>query len=259
LPSEDRANTAARAGAVIVRVDVAAFAPGVTDDGDIPQDGIGADPLTAHVARIELLNAPFWGVNVMTSVPCPPLLTLKVDEAALTLKSTVPKVAVTAAAALLMVTVHVPVPLQPLPLHPVNVDPEAAVAVRTTGPSAKFALHVAPQLIPAGALVTVPAPVPAKVTVTGYVVRAKVAVTACACVMLTEHVPVPEHAPLQPVNVDPAAGLSVSTTVPLNDAEQVAPQLIPAGALVTVPVPAPASVTVRGYVVRAKVAVTACA
>jgi len=165
-------------------------------------------------------------------------------------------VAVTACACV-MLTEHVPAP-EHAPLQPVKVDPAAGLAVSTTVPL-NDPEQVAPQLIPAGALVTVPVPAPANVTVSGYVVRAKVAVTACACVMLTEQVPVPEHAPLQPVNVDPAAGLSVSTTVPLNDAEQVVPQLIPAGALVTVPVPAPANVTVSGYVVRSKVAVTDCA
>jgi hypothetical protein len=40
-------------------------------------------------------------------------------------------VAVTVAAALI-VTVQVPVPLHPPPLHPANVDPDAAAAVSTT-------------------------------------------------------------------------------------------------------------------------------
>jgi hypothetical protein len=78
--------------------------------------------------------------------------------------------------------------------------------------------------------------------------------------MVTEHVAVPVQAPLQPVNVDLAAAVAVSVTVPLNDAEQVAPQLIPAGLLVTVPVPEPPRVTVSGKVaVPVNVAVTDCA
>jgi len=72
------------------------------------------------------------------------------------------------------------------------------------------------------------------------------------------HVPVPEQpAPLQPVKVEPAAGVAVSvTTVPsLNDVEHVAPQSIPAGELETEPEPVPDFVTVS-VCVTVKVAVT---
>jgi hypothetical protein len=75
----------------------------------------------------------------------------------------------------------------------------------------------------------------------------KVAVTVVAAESVTVHVPVPEHPPpLQPVKVEPAAGAAVSVTaVPLvKVAEQVAPQLMAAGALVTIPVPVPALETV---------------
>ena len=64
----------------------------------------------------------------------------------------------------------------------------------------------------------------------------------------TVHGLVPEQPPpLQPVKVKPAAGVAVSTTaVPLaNEAEHVAPQAIPLGALVTVPLPAPLGLTVN--------------
>ena len=59
-----------------------------------------------------------------------------------------------------------------------------------------------------------------------------------------EQAPVPEHAPAQPANVLPLEGVSVSvTTVPLGKfALQLVVQLIPAGLLVTVPVPVPAAV-----------------
>jgi len=57
------------------------------------------------------------------------------------------------------------VPVQ-APLHPVNTKLGPGAAVRVMAPSAKSAVQVVPQLIPAGALVTVPEPEPVKVTVT---------------------------------------------------------------------------------------------
>jgi len=62
-------------------------------------------------------------------------------------------------------TVHDPVPLQ-LPVHPANVELVTGAAVRVTEvPLLNVTLHVVPQLMPAGLLVTVPAPVPARLTV----------------------------------------------------------------------------------------------
>ena len=76
----------------------------------------------------------------------------------------------------------------------------------------------------------------------------KIAVTVVAAESVTVQVPAPvQPPPLQPLKVEPAAGAAVSVTaVPLVKlAAQVAPQLMPAGELVTVPLPAPAGLTVR--------------
>jgi hypothetical protein len=65
-----------------------------------------------------------------------------------------------------MLTLQGPVPLQ-APVQPVNVAPPVAVAVSVTAvPGSKFAVHVAVQaLMPAGTLLTVPAPGPLFTTV----------------------------------------------------------------------------------------------
>ncbi len=79
---------------------------------------------------------------------------------------------------------------------------------------------------------------------------------------MTVQVPVPEQPPpLQPVNVEPAAGVAVSVTeVPLAKAAKAAAQEVsqamPAGALAIVPAPAPVLLTARAKFCRAKVAVT---
>ena len=50
------------------------------------------------------------------------------------------------------------------------------------------------------------------VTVRVKFCRVNVAVTLCACVMETVQAPVPAHAPLQPVKVEPVAGVAVRVT-----------------------------------------------
>src|SRR5437667_1732229 len=142
------------------------------------------------------------------------------------------KVAVTVVAAE-RVTVQVPVPEQLPPLQPVKVEPAAGAAVSVTAvPLAKLAEQVAPQVMPAGALVTVPLPVPAGVTVRVKVCSVKVAVTVVAAESVTTQVPVPEQPPpVQPVKVEPAAGVAVNVTaVPLVKlAVQVGRQVVPDG------------------------------
>ena len=157
-------------------------------------------------------------------------------------------------------TVQVPVPVQP-PLQPENVEPAAGVAVSVTDvPLANAAEQVVPQLMPAGALVTVPLPVPAFAIARVKGCSANVAVTDVAALTVTVQVPVPlQPPPLQPENVEPAVGVAVSVTdVPLaNAAEQLAPQLMPVGALVTAPLPVPALVIASVKGCSANVAVTA--
>jgi hypothetical protein len=149
---------------------------------------------------------------------------------------------------------HVP-PLQ-LGLYPAD-----GLAVSTT--LAPWAIAVVEQLptqaaIPAGALVTDPcAPL---VTTTLSVGLPNVAVTLLAASIVTVQVPVPEHpAPLHPPKV-PLVAVAVNTTVAVltNEAEQVGSQLMPAGALVTVPAEPPVAVfvTVRVLLLETYVAVT---
>src|SRR5207249_2801682 len=177
---------------------------------------------------------------VTVPLPVPAGVTVRVNVCTV-------KVAVTVVAAE-TVTVQVPVPEHPPAVQPVKVEPAAGVAVNVTAvPLVKLAEQVTPQLIPAGALVTVPLPVPAGVTVRVKVWSVKVAVTVVPAESVIVHAPVPEQPPpVQPVKVEPATGVAVNVTaVPLVKlAEQVTPQLIPTGALVTVPLPVPALLTV---------------
>jgi hypothetical protein len=76
------------------------------------------------------------------------------------------------------------------------------------------------------------------------------AVTAASAFMTTTHVPVPEYPPPdQPAKVEfvSALALSVIFVPALTSLVQVLPQLIPAGLLVTVPVPVPDLFTVSVY------------
>ena len=70
-------------------------------------------------------------------------------------------------------------------------------------------------MIPTGALVTVPVPLPACVTVNVKLCSVKVAITLVAEETVTTHEPVPLHPPLQPVKVDPVAGMAASVTAVL--------------------------------------------
>lgn len=73
------------------------------------------------------------------------------------------------------------------------------------------------------------------------------AVADLAALIVSVQEPVPAHAPVHDAKNEPDAATGVSfTTVPeLNDALQAVGQLIPAGLLVTVPLPVPAGVMVN--------------
>src|SRR3990172_2274215 len=87
--------------------------------------------------------------------------------------------------------------------------PGAAVSV-TEVPQEKSASHVAPHVMPPGALVTVPLPLFVTVSLTGR--AEKVAVTDRWVVIETLQPPVPLHAPLQPSNFAPSAGDALTPT-----------------------------------------------
>src|SRR5512136_1384676 len=77
--------------------------------------------------------------------------------------------------------------------------------------------------------------------------------------MVTTHVRVPEHLPLQPAKVEVTPGVAASvTTVPVTKLVEHTPagQLMPAGALVTFPLPVPVRLTASARVIAVKVAVT---
>jgi len=197
---------------------------------------VTAVPLAKAAEQVAPHEMPAGELEIVP-LPAPAFVRLSV-------KGCSANVAVTLWAALI-VTVQVPVPVQP-PLQPVNVEPVAGVAVSVTAvPLANAVEQVAPHEMPVGELVTVPLPVPAFVTARVNGCSANVAVTEVAAVIVVVHVPVPVQAPLQPVKVEPAAGVAVNVTAdPLvNACEHVAPQEMPDGELVMLPLPVPDLVT----------------
>jgi len=199
------------------------------------------------------------GAEVTVPWPAPAFVTVSVCV-------TSSKVAVTVVA-LLMVTLQGSVPTQPAtPDHPVNVDPGDAVAVRSTlEPTLKLALQVAPQLIPAGVEATEPVPVPARATVRAACATLKLAVAVVAPfsvnVQAAPELPPAHETPVQPAKVEPGdvAAVSVTLEPTLKLVLHVAPQLMPAGLDVTVPLPAPDLRTVSCAVGIENVAVTVAA
>jgi len=116
---------------------------------------------------------------------------------------------------MLPVIVTLPVAVQ-LPDQPANVEPEADVAVKVTAvPLLSVVEQELPQLIPVGLLVTVPVPVPARLTVSVYaVMRLNTAVQLMLAFIVT--LPSVQSAlPNQLAKVEPVAGAAVNfTTLP---------------------------------------------
>jgi hypothetical protein len=197
------------------------------------------------------------GEEKTTPVPAPALETV-IDGGPDGDVEEVPKAAPTLRATLI-VTLQAPVPVQ-APLQPRKVEPLAGVAVSdTVVVEGKLAPQVAPQLIPAGELVTVPLPVPLFVTVSAFGAAAKVAVAFRAELTVSVQVEAPVQAPPQPVKDEPVLGVAVSvTTVPaVKLLVQVVPQFKPAGEEVTTPVPVPVlTIEIDGCGIWAKLAVT---
>ena len=161
------------------------------------------------------------------------------------------KLAVTLALLLPAAIVQLPVPLQ-APPQPANVLPLLAWAVSVMVAVLEKLLDAPLQSMahdnPLGLLVTEPVPLPDLDSVSVRVVTSvlKFAVTLRALSMLTLQLLLePVQAPLQPLKVLPVVAWAVNVTaVPAaKSAEQVLPQLMPDGELVTVPMPVPWLVT----------------
>jgi hypothetical protein len=144
-------------------------------------------------------------------------------------------------------------PQSSLPVQPVNLEFASGIAVKvTTVPFGKTSVQSVPQSIPAGLLTMRPFAAPLDVIwLTTVVVNVypevtlKVAVQLVLADIVTE--PLVQPVPDQPAKVEPEAAVAVKVTaVPLlKEYEQVLPQLMPAGLLVTVPEPVPALATVK--------------
>jgi hypothetical protein len=142
---------------------------------------------------------------------------------------------------MLLVRVTLPSVQSALPVQPAKLEPEAGVATRFTFvPLLSVVVHVLPQLIPAGLLVTVPLPVPVRFTVSVYVViKLNTAVQLISEFIVT--LPLLQADSDQPAKVEPLAGAAARATAvpPVYTSVQSLPHVIPAGELVIVPLPVP--------------------
>jgi hypothetical protein len=142
--------------------------------------------------------------------------------------------------------------------QPLNVYPSCGSAVSfTTVPARKLAEQVPGQLIPPRLPITLPLPGGPAITTVSVNIGLNVAVTDWGPLRNSVQLPVPEQLPpLHPANANPlAANADRVTLAPLLKlAVQAGGQLIPAGLLLTVPLPA--TVTVNGKLTIPNVAMT---
>ena len=103
----------------------------------------------------------------------------------------------------LTTTAHGAVPVQPPPFQPTNSESGDATAVSVTVVAGgKVSLQSTPQLMPVGAEVIVPLPVPERV-ISSEPLRAKVAEITVGPVMVVRQAPVPAHGVPPPLTVQP--------------------------------------------------------
>jgi hypothetical protein len=150
---------------------------------------MGEGPLTEHASAIEPENPPCAG-KVKTSLTCPPRFMVRLIAAGVGVKSggTV-KVAVTDWLELsVMLHVFGSAPVH-APLHPAKVEPAEGVAVSDSDVLGKYNTEQLPptQLTVPSLLVTVPVPIPARVTLS-VIPRTKLAVIVLSPSIVTEQV-----------------------------------------------------------------------
>jgi hypothetical protein len=117
---------------------------------------------------------------------------------------------------MLLVTVTLPSVQSALPVQPAKLEPEAGLAVKvTTAPLLRVVVQVLPQLIPPRLLVTVPVPVPERVTVSVYVLRRLNTAVQLISAFIVILPSLQSALPDQLAKVEPLAGAAVNfTTVP---------------------------------------------
>jgi hypothetical protein len=199
-------------------------APGGSESGT-GSAPFGVEPISSWT------SAPSLVLPAIVSVPVASLLrqrALKTADSSESVGALNVAVTVLAASSL---TVHVAAAPEQAPPQPTKNESLLGASVSVTVVFLrKSAAQVAPQPIPAGALVTVP--FPDRVTVSRLRTARKLAVTDLSALIVSVQVAaVPEQAPLQPANALVSSGVAVSVTLAPSTKTllQIEPQSSPAG------------------------------